>query len=139
MPSAVVEQIRAAFLASMGLTENTPIRPEDEEALQDRWEQYLYASAQAGGGYSPYQPAPPPLTFQRPATYVPPADRAKYQPGQFYTIGGATYVGPPKAGSVYKAPQVYTGGSGQQTQPKAATRAPQATGGGTYQGPPPAR
>lgn len=144
MPSPIIEQLRGQFLASLGISEYTPIPPEQEADLQDRWEQFLFAAAQRGGwpssgGYNPYgggsvwQPAPAPSP-RPPARFVPDAERAKYQPGQLYTVGGATYIGPPTPGSVV--------GKASSTQAKTAA-APRyvplggaSSGGGTTQSAP---
>lgn len=145
MPSAQIENLRTQFLLSLGLNEYTPIPPEAEADLQDRWEQYLYAAAGGGGivgpgmGGSVWQPAPP-SRVGPPARFVPNADRAKYEPGKMYTIGTGTYIGPPTPGSVM-APNAGTSGT-RTTAPTAAKTAPRASaggGGGTFQAPPPRR
>jgi hypothetical protein len=142
MPSAVIENLRTQFLLSLGLNEYTPIPPEAEADLQDRWEQYLYAAAGGGGiagpgaGGSVWQPAPP-RRVGLPAKFVPDEARAKYEPGKTYVIGSGTYVGPPTPGSV-TGPGTGTGGA-RTTTPTASKTAPRATaggGGGTFQAPP---
>jgi len=144
MPSIVVEQLRQQFYASLGITDSTPVSEEEAPALIDAWEQFLYASAQRGGGYSPYQPAPPPRAFGTPV-YVPPGQRAPVQPGQLVNIGGATYVGPPLPGSVVPGPRAGTTATqgsqpGAYRTPMAAPRAASgSTQGTTTQGAPPPR
>lgn len=146
MPSQVVEQLRQQFYASLGITDATPVPEEQVPALIDAWEQFLYASAQRGGGYSPYQPAPPPRMFGSPV-YVPPASRVQGQPGQRVNVGGGTYVVPPLPGSIVAAPRVgSTGTPGGPivyqppmvaTQPAPMTNQPPR--GSTTQGAPPPR
>lgn len=154
MPSQAIENLRTQFLLSLGLNEYTPIPIEAEADLQDRWEQYLFAAAGGGGGIvGPngggvvWQPSPPARGGPG-ARVVPFGDQAKYQPGRTYTIGGATYVGPPAVGSVYAPP--VSGGNAPRpasTVPRGSgpTGAPNVTpgavltGGGTSQGAPPRR
>jgi len=105
MPSAIIEQLRQQFFASLGINEYTPISDAQAPALIDQWEQYLFSAAQQQGGYpggygTTYQPAPPPRVAVSPV-YVPPGQRTPYQPGQIYSTGGGTYVGPPVPGSVF--------------------------------------
>lgn len=108
MPSAIIEQLRQQFFASLGINEYTPISDAQAPVLIDQWEQYLFSAAQQQGGYPsgygmPYQPAPPPRVGVSPV-YVPPGQRIPYQPGQIYSTGGGTYVGPPVPGSVVGRP-----------------------------------
>lgn len=105
MPSAIIEQIRQQFYASMGINDYTPISDAQAPQLIDEWEQYLYSYAQQsgypGGMGGGYQSAPPMRPgVPAPISYVPPNVRGTYTPGQIYNVGGGTYVGPPAPGSV---------------------------------------
>jgi hypothetical protein len=95
MPSAIIEQIRQQFYASLGINDSTPISDAQAPALIDQWEQYLFASAQQSGyqppypgypsGYSPYPPQNIPTrpSIPTPSSYVPGNQR------------GSVYVSPP--------------------------------------------
>lgn len=131
MPSALIEQIRQQFYASLGINENTPISDADAPVLIDRWEQYLYsAAAQSSVGSSPYPvntggypggygsypgfPSGPPR-------YVPPVIRGApgYQGPQNVPPGTpSVYVSPPGGGNTGIAPPgIGTTRSGLTTQP----------------------
>lgn len=103
MSSAIIEQIRQQFYASLGINEWTPISEAQAPGLIDQWEQYLYSYAQqqAGypGGYGTTYPPVPRVGIPSPV-YVPPGQRVPYPPGQIYSSGGGVYVGPPTPGSV---------------------------------------
>ncbi len=85
MPSAIIEQIRQQFYASMGINEWTPISDDQATMLIDQWEQYLYSASQQMNPQGQYPPAPRP-----PLTYVP--------PGQRPYVPGAVVASPPAPG-----------------------------------------
>lgn len=94
MPSAIIEQIRQQFYASLGINDSTPISDAQAPALIDQWEQYLFSYAQQSGyqqpypsypsGYSPYPPPNVPIrpNVPAPVSYVPSNQR------------GSVYVSP---------------------------------------------
>ena len=49
MPSAIIEQIRQQFYASLGINDSAPISDAQAPALIDQWEQYLFLRASGGG------------------------------------------------------------------------------------------
>lgn len=127
MPSAIIEQIRQQFYASLGINENTPISDAQAPALIDQWEQYLFSSAQQSGyqpsypsypsGYSPYPPPNVPIrpSIPAPISYVPSTQR------------GPVYLPPGSAGST-------PGRSSLPVRVAPATAAP--SSGGVYIPPP---
>lgn len=131
MPSAIIEQIRQQFYASLGINDSTPISDAQAPALIDQWEQYLFASAQQSGyqqpygGYpSGYSPYPPPNIPIRPGMPSP----SSYVPGN---VRGSVYVSPSSPGPTPGRPN---------QPPRLVTRvAPPVagpSGGGVYVNPP---
>lgn len=121
MPSAIIEQIRQQFYASLGINDSTPISDAQAPALIDQWEQYLFASAQQSGyqqpypgypsGYSPYPPSNIPIrpsiptpsgyvpSNQRPPVYVSPPGGTAPMPGRpNQPVRLVTRVAPPVSG-----------------------------------------
>lgn len=127
MPSAIIEQIRQQFYASLGINDNTPISDAQAPMLIDQWEQYLYSAAQQSGYQQPYPGYPPGYP-----TYPPP--NVPIRPSVPPPI---SYVPSTQRGSVY----VPTGGGaptpGRTTLPvRVAPAAPAPSGGGVYIPPP---
>ena len=126
MPSAIIEQIRQQFYASLGINENTPISDAQAPMLIDQWEQYLYSAAQQSGyqqpypgypsGYSPYPPPNVPIrpSVPPPISYVPSTQR------------GSVYIPPPGGGAPART----------SIPVRVAPAVPASSGGGTYFPPP---